>query len=150
MSWQTDSWRPAIRLAGRKRTKRSALVRICKTGIWVQARGIFARLDASRSAPVSTMGGTRLFVGPTQQPRYHVCAFIRPEVITATEPIVCALPARQPGSRARTGGWTWEDNKRMSSPHRACRRDKNKPCESPLELWWGKAQEQEHMQGSAR
>lgn len=70
--------------------KRSAVSEICKTGIRVQARGIFDRLDASRSAPVLTMSGTCLFVGPAQQPRYHVCAtaLSYAEEVTATDPTV--------------------------------------------------------------
>lgn len=77
-------------------------VKLAKTGIRVQARGIFAGLDASRSAPVLTMGGTCLLVGPTKQPRYHTVfvhlrAFIRPYAHGqwAKGPTVSGSPAAQ-------------------------------------------------------
>lgn len=82
--------------------KKVRSIRKCKTGIRVQARGIIAGLDASRSAPVLTMSGTGLFVGPAQQPRYHVCA---PALLYGRgADALPALPVRRPSPAGRFVG----------------------------------------------
>lgn len=121
-------------------------VKLAKTGIRVQARGIIAGLDASRSAPVLTMGGTCLFVGPAQQPRYHICAPafvhtpIRPWAIGKGADCLWQSGCRAP---TRTAGWK---TALSESPHlsRSGRKRPSQPCSRPPSSGGAK---QEHRKG---